>query len=59
MKKEMDADEMERAIVEITLNKKPSKLKEDYPEEYEELVKEIRNIQRSGNDVEIPFDIPD
>lgn len=52
--KHMTPDQMRKAMIEITLNKKSSRLKKDYPDEYLELQKEINEIKRSGMVVEIP-----
>ena len=50
----MYADEMREAMIEITLEKPTSKLKEKFPDQYAELEKEIAQIKRSGKEVEIP-----
>jgi hypothetical protein len=53
---EMTADEMREAMIEITLGKKPSKLKKTYPAEYAKLQREIRAMIKAGKMVEIPGD---
>lgn len=49
-----------RILVEVTTGRKPAR--DDTPEEAEhrkQLAKEVREIQKRGQIVEIPFEIPD
>ena len=51
--KTMDIDQMERAIIEITLGLNSPKLRKQFPEEYQKLIREIRGIIKEGSIVEI------
>ena len=50
--KRMDIDQLEKAIIEITLGKKSPKLKKQFPEEYRQLEIEIRGITKKGGIVD-------
>jgi len=52
--KEMKPEQVRRAMIEIIIGKKPSRLKVDYPEHYLKIRNEIADIHSSGRMATIP-----
>ena len=52
--KEMKPDQVRKAMIEIIIGKKPSRLKVDYPEHYIKIRNELVDIHSSGRMAIIP-----